>query len=130
MIGGRAAEGDDLRAARSLEMRLDDRHNKSDVETITDSICDVHRVHSHVEIDLEIERHHIVFESRHAVLGAVATECCVASGEIHVLVSEREIDVLHVDAAQRREPEPAAIDPGENSPLPERLWTLREYRSR
>src|SRR2546430_11637179 len=125
-----AAEGTDLRVALAAKLRLHDRHDETEVESVGHAIGDVHRRDSDVEIHRQVKIHGVVLESRDAVEGAITPELCVAAREIDVLMGENEIDVTHVDAAQRRETETGSADARQHPPASERLCALSEDWSR
>src|SRR5205085_1708848 len=124
-----ATERPNLRIALAAEFCLHDWYDDAEVESIGHSISDVHRRDSDIEIHRQVEIHGVVLETRDPVQSAVAAELRVASGEVDVLMGEDEIDVSHVDAAQRRKAKPGSADSGQHSSATESLCSLGEYRS-
>src|SRR5438105_15089120 len=121
-----AAEGADLRIAFTAEFRLHDRDDQTEVESVRHAIGDVHRRHPNIEVHRQMEIHGVVLEPWDPVESATAAELSAASGDIDVLMGENEVDVAHVDAAQRGESESGSADPGQHASLSQRLRPLGE----
>ena len=77
-----------------------------------------------------MEIHGIVLEAGNSIKSAITSELRVASREVDVLVSEHEVDVAHVDAAECRESKAGATDSGQHPAASQRLRALGEDRSR
>src|SRR5689334_1901659 len=81
MSRGRSAKRKDVRIAAPVERRRYQRENHADVEAVAESVGGVNRGDGNVEIQGELELHHVVLEVRNTHQMTRRLERRVAPGE-------------------------------------------------
>ena len=126
----RASERPDLGFARAAKIRLHDGHHQSEIQAVRQAVGDVDGCDLDAEVHRQVEIHRVVLENRHAVQRAVAPELRITPWKVDVLMSKRQIDVIHVHAAQRGEAKARSAYARQYSTSPQCLCPLGEDRSR